>query len=258
MIKRITRSDMAKEIYEDKWQSLVLRRQEYKCSETIFLSEEIQTHQGGRYITVTSPQLLSLLSLKDSLTLSTVIAREILLLSNDERKVMVVGIGNREMTVDSLGVLTAELISPYPFTTENDYSLTVIIPGVKAATGISVFDSVKAISDIIHPSLIVAVDALAARIPSSLGKLIQISNIGITPGSGLGRRNSTLNNETLGIPVISIGVPTVIASDVMLEEYTEQKYEAERFYVALSESDAVVDTAARIIARAIEKAFGEG
>lgn len=249
---RSARTDMAREIYEDEWDSIILRDDEIKFSGGGFRIEEILVDEdGGRYVTLTSSKLLSKLTIGESLLLAEVLAKELRALCGRSARVTVVGIGNRDMTVDSLGVRTAEFVSPLA----DEPSLTVMIPGTEAATGIPTFESVKAIAACIAPSTVIAVDALAARDPLRLGSSVQLSNLGITPGAGLGRRSGGLSRKTLGIPVISIGVPTVIASDILTGKTDDEDSTAERYYVALSETDAVVDNAARIIARAIEKAF---
>lgn len=252
------RTDLAREMYGKNAGSLIKRSREYRVSEKFsFALEEAEISNTadaealgrpiGNYITVSSPKLLSDLSISESLALSNIISDELRYLSPDfSNGVTVVGMGNREMTVDSLGARCAEMIKPTR--SGNDRGISIVIPGVEASTGISALEIISSVIGTVKPSAVVAIDSLAARSPQSLGTTVQLCNSGISPGSGLGKRNVALNRKTVGIPVISIGVPTVISAKRLISDN-------EDFYVGLVESDAVIEYAARIIAAAIERAF---
>ncbi len=262
----LRRTDLARELDDGSGGSAITRNKEYfGRNESVFTVEETEivsetlSKPRGKYITISCPELISALSVAESLDLSDLVANELRCLSRERHGgVTVIGMGNREMTVDSLGVRCAEMIMPTRKAESGGREgLSVIIPGVEASTGITTFETVSSVVSNIKPSLAVAVDSLAARSVSRLGKTIQLSDTGISPGSGIGKRALSLNREALGIPVLSVGVPTVIAAETMLSELCEcrGKSSGGGFYVGLIESDAVIEASARILAVAIEKAF---
>ncbi len=155
-------------------------------------------------------------------------------LIKENDKILVIGLGNREVTPDALGpyvvdnlYITRHLLSEGII--ENAREISAISPGVMAQTGIETGIILKALCKEIKPDIIIAVDALAAREPSRLNSTIQLCDTGISPGAGVGNNRIQLNEETLGVKVIAIGVPTVIsvpaiinqAIDNMLEVFSE-------------------------------------
>ena len=141
-----------------------------------------------------------------------------------DQKALVVGLGNEDSTPDSLGPKTVKqvLVTKYLFdmeevTPSSDYrNVSSFIPGVMATTGYESSDIINSLIKIGKPNFILVVDALASSAISRVNKTIQISNTGILPGSGIGNKRKELSKETLGIPVISIGVPTVIDAIVLV------------------------------------------
>lgn len=141
----------------------------------------------------------------------------------DDEPVLVVGLGNEKSTPDSLGPKTIEkiLVTRHLFLigeqTENGIRCTSALnPGVMAATGIETSDLVKSVVRDIKPSFIIVVDALAASSISRINKSIQITDTGIHPGSGVGNKRKEISCNTLGIPVIGVGVPTVVESSTIV------------------------------------------
>lgn len=130
------------------------------------------------------------------------------LLPSQWKTVLAVGLGNRELTVDSLGPRVIDNL----FMTHHreGEGLCGLAPGVMAQTGMETADIVKGVAGQTKPDVVIAVDALAARSASRLGTTIQLTDTGITPGSGVGNHRNSLTKESLGIPVIAIGVPMVI------------------------------------------------
>ncbi len=134
------------------------------------------------------------------------------------KKVLIVGLGNELSTPDSLGpktiqniVVTRHLFNMKEIQVEEGYSnVSAFSPGVYAATGIESFDIIKGIVDIINPDYIIAIDALASSSIENVNKIIQITDSGIEPGSGIGNNRKELSEKLLSIPVIVIGVPTVV------------------------------------------------
>lgn len=130
------------------------------------------------------------------------------------RKVLVCGLGNALLSCDSLGpllqdqlIVTAHLEDP---AFSDQVKTALLIPRVKSQTGIETFELIKGTIDRFHPDLVIAVDALATSNLEKLNHVIQLSSAGIDPGSGVGNHNHALSTENLGVPLISMGVPTVV------------------------------------------------
>ncbi len=135
--------------------------------------------------------------------------------------VLVAGLGNRSMTPDSIGPKTADsvLATRHLAGTEGIPKgyfspVAVMQPGVLGTSGLESAEAVEALVKQLHPRLVIAVDALAAAEPDRLCRTLQVTDTGISPGSGVGNRRSTLDKASLGVPVIAVGVPTVIDASV--------------------------------------------
>ena len=134
-----------------------------------------------------------------------------------EGPVLVVGLGNRAMTPDAVGPLAADhvlvtrhLISAMPRQFSGFRPVSVLRTGVLGTTGVESAESVRGLAAEVKPACVIAVDALASRRTGRVCAAVQLSDTGIIPGSGVGNHRSPLNAGTLGVPVIAIGVPTVI------------------------------------------------
>lgn len=144
----------------------------------------------------------------------------------DAKNIFVVGLGNRDVTPDALGpyvvdnlFITRHLMQEKLI--KDTKILSAISPGVMAQTGVETLYILKGICREVKPDVIIAVDALAAREPSRLNTTIQLCDTGISPGSGVGNHRLSLNEETLGVKVIAIGVPTVISVTSIISEAME-------------------------------------
>ena len=177
--------------------------------------QEIMQKAIGKYVTIDVPSLnVADQDLKDEI--SKVVAKEIqgMGYNKDDSKVLIIGLGNWNISPDALGPKVVErvLVTRQYFVNYNkEYDETVanvaaMAPGVMGITGIESMDIVKRVVDKIKPDLLVAVDALASRKMDRVSKTIQIADTGISPGSGIGNKRMALNKETLGIPVIAIGI----------------------------------------------------
>ena len=143
-----------------------------------------------------------------------------LLGTDQERSVLIVGLGNREVTPDALGPevvgnlrITRHVVKEYgkaAVEKERVHMVSGIVPGVMAQTGMETLEIIRGVVEETRPDVVVAVDALAARSSKRLNRTIQISDAGIHPGSGVGNHRHSLTRETIGVPVIAIGVPTVV------------------------------------------------
>ena len=204
------------------------------------------------------------------------IARELCYLCDIEdvfpEKVLIVGLGNSKLTPDSVGSLSASKIKPTMHIKEFDQEffeslecseLAVIKPGVASETGYDSIISIRGLCSEIKPDLIIAIDSLASRSSERLGTTIQISNTGIQPGSGIGNARFALDKSSLGAPVISIGVPTIIDSRLFSDGRKSSNKltdlladNVSGMFVSPKEINDIVDSASEIIAGGINQAFG--
>lgn len=148
----------------------------------------------------------------------------------NEKSVLVVGLGNREVTPDALGPeavnhlrVTRHVVREYgkaAFAREKVQLVSTIVPGVMAQTGMETLEIVRGIVAETKPDQVVVIDALAARSSKRLNRTIQISDAGIQPGSGVGNHRNSLTRETIGIPVLAIGVPTVVDAATIVYDAT--------------------------------------
>ncbi|MCI9682739.1 MAG: GPR endopeptidase [Lachnospiraceae bacterium] len=153
-----------------------------------------------------------------------------LLGTEEEKSVLVVGLGNREVTPDALGpeavnnlMITRHVVREYgkaALGKEKVHLVSGIVPGVMAQTGMETFEIIKGIIDETKPDVVVAIDALAARSTKRLNRTIQLSDAGIHPGSGVGNHRNSLTRESLGIPIVAIGVPTVVDAATIIYDAT--------------------------------------
>ena len=168
----------------------------------------------------------------------------------ENKSVFIVGLGNREVTPDALGpkvvdeiFTTRHLIREFgeEFKTKHKMNtVTSLAPGVMAQTGMETKEIVKGIIDEVKPDLMIVVDALAARSVKRLNCTIQLTDTGISPGSGVGNNRNALNKESLGIPVVAIGVPTVVDAGTIVEDHLEQAlrsqgYSEQEIYAFINE-----------------------
>ena len=182
-------------------------------------------------------------------------------------RILVVGLGNPELTPDSIGPKTASMVNATmhlktfdrkTFLNFECSEIAVFVPGVMAKTGIESSEAVISIAERFNPDVVFAIDALASRAAERLGSTIQISNTGIFPGSGIGNRRAPINESSLGIPVIAIGVPTVINAALLHCETgnTDEASSVDGMFVSPREIDDVVSSCAKIISGGINQAFG--
>ena len=147
----------------------------------------------------------------------------------EEATCLVVGLGNRAITPDAIGpgvadhtMVTRHLVEQAPEHFGSFRPVAALAAGVLGTTGVESGELVKAVAEKIRPGCIIAVDALASRSMDRVCTTVQLANTGIVPGSGVGNHRAALNRETLGVPVIAVGVPTVVdagtlAADILAE-----------------------------------------
>ena len=185
-------------------------------------------------------------------------------------RVLVVGLGNPELTPDAIGPESAKNVRATLHIKDFDADffeglecseIAVVTPGVSASSGLDASVTVRGVCEIIKPNVIFAIDALASRSAERLGRTVQISNTGIFPGSGIGNGRSAISKETVGVPVIAIGVPTIIDSRMFCyDAWGEDPYARggakESMFVAPKEINEIVKASAKIISGGINQAFG--
>ncbi|MBR3932825.1 MAG: GPR endopeptidase [Clostridia bacterium] len=189
----------------------------------------------GRYVTVEVP------TLRDNITevcdnTKTALTKELKNIIDLDKinTILVVGLGNRFVTPDALGpkvidklLVTRHLYEVLPDNiTQNMHSLCAVAPGVLGITGIETAEIIKGITDKINPDIIIAIDALASKKTSRISTTFQIADTGIVPGSGIGNKRYAINKESMGVPVIAIGVPTVIEAASVANDAIDMLIEA--------------------------------
>ena len=172
----------------------------------------------GRYVTLSCPQTMTI-EMKTRQALSRALGEEIRrMLPEKAKTVLVTGLGNRSVTPDALGPRTAERVLvtrhmdgclPQDMS-ERMKSVCAAAPGVLGVTGLETAEVLRGMVEHVRPDAVIAVDALAARSSQRICSTIQIADTGITPGSGVGNHRKALTKETLGVPVIAVGVPMVV------------------------------------------------
>ena len=229
-------------------------------------------NKNGNYSTFFSSDIMTL-SDKSFDILTVAVARELRSLMHskveDIKRIMIIGLGNPSLSSDSLG---AETVRKICISNENEppknvFSFSV---GVSSITGLETVEHIKGLSIACRPDVILAIDALVARSRKRLYSTVQISDTGITPGSGIGDGRSPINKESVGAAVISIGIPTVISSatlvcDTLKEAGIENISNELRatldsnkgFFITSGYCDLEIKCASMLLSRAIELACFE-
>lgn len=181
---------------------------------------------------------------------------------------LVVGLGNRSVTPDAIGPRCADHVLVTRHLTQRDpeqfgsfFPVAALAAGVLGTTGVESGELVEAVCRKIRPDFILAVDALAARSVRRLCTTIQIADTGITPGSGVGNARKALNRETLGVPVIALGVPTVVNGSTLAREFGgggEAQQELEPVLVTPKDVDTLVTELAKVVGYGINACLQSG
>lgn len=188
------------------------------------------------------------------------------LLPRKGREALVVGLGNRSVTPDAIGPRCADHVLVTRHLTHRDpeqfggfFPVAALAAGVLGTTGVESGELVEAVSRSIHPDFILAVDALAARSVHRLCTTIQIADTGITPGSGVGNARKALNRDTLGVPVIALGVPTVVDGATLAREFGGQSEQGlEDVLVTPKDVDTLVTELAKVLGYGINACLQKG
>lgn len=189
-----------------------------------------------------------------------VMAAELGKLLDRTKRTLVVGLGNAAVTPDAVGPLTLRSLivtRHLPVLTQHGgfCDLSALEPGVLGTTGMESAETVRAVADAMQPEQIVVVDALAAAEPARICASIQLTDTGIVPGSGVGNSRAAFSRETLGAPVVAIGVPTVVDAQTLLPEGQTC---APGLIVTPRDIDARVRETAQVIGYALDLALHRG
>ena len=183
----------------------------------------------GTYVTIEAPQM-AVEEDENHRDISVELEKAIrqMMPEKEELSVLVVGLGNREVTPDALGprvvdnlFITRHIMNEfgrYAFKDEDVVKVSGIVPGVMAQTGMECVEILRGVVKETSPDFVITVDALAARNVRRLGRTIQLTDTGITPGSGIGNHRNAINASSIGVPVISLGVPTVVDAATIVSD----------------------------------------
>ncbi len=238
----------------------------------------------GNYITVESGRM-NTLGEEERLLLAHLLSEELRRMAEEltgklpdaDFEVFVAGLGNAELTADAIGPKTVRMLTATRHLREHEQflyriigcsALSALAPGVLGQTGIETLELLKGAVSHVKPDLIVVVDALAARSCKRLASTVQLSDTGISPGSGVGNHRMAITRETLGVPVVVLGVPTVVNSATLvydalqeagIEEISDPLREVletgKSFFVSPKESDVITEQVAHLLSDAIGMAF---
>ena len=226
-------------------QGVVLEEEYDKEREIRVTTVRIETENGaktmgkpvGTYLTIEAPNLSSPdegihREVSEELAKYLIeVMKKIIPESEHDKEVLVIGLGNRQATPDALGPYVADNLNvtrhivkeygKYATLEEMNCVVSAIVPGVMAQTGMETAEIIKGVVRETKPDLLIVIDALAARNTRRLNRTIQIADTGINPGSGVGNYRNAITKETIGVPVIAIGVPTVVDAVTIVSDTME-------------------------------------
>ena len=225
----------------------------------------------GTYLTFDVPPFSD--DFRDPAARIELIGKELASLLPQRGLILVAGLGNTEITPDNLGPKTAKgVLATRHITGELARStglddlrpVAVLAPGVLGQTGIETGELLYSVTQKLRPAALIVVDALASRRLDRLGCTVQVSDTGISPGSGVGNARPKIDRQTMGVPVVSMGVPTVVdamtlAADLLGREEAGMEEEisprGEPMVVTPREIDLLIDRAAKLVSMAINHAL---
>lgn len=226
-------------------QGVVLEEEYDKEREIRVTTVRIETENGaktmgkpvGTYLTIEAPNLSSPdegihREVSEELAKYLIeVMEKIIPESEHDKEVLVIGLGNRQATPDALGPYVADNLNvtrhivkeygKYAAPEEMNCVVSAIVPGVMTQTGMETAEIIKGVVRETKPDLLIVIDALAARNSRRLNRTIQIADTGINPGSGVGNYRNAITKETIGVPVIAIGVPTVVDAVTIVSDTME-------------------------------------
>ncbi len=278
MLSKYTRTDLAVEMFDPDKHKLpkgITRRirKSSVCTITEIIVDDPMAglkigKPKGRYITVETDRLSA--HPEDFNEQASNISDEISALIENKDRIFAVGLGNEHITPDALGPRTAHgIIATRHVAGENMgaelsglklNSVAVLSAGVMGQTGIESSELIFSLCDKLKPTCVIAIDALACSDVTRLGTTIQITDTGISPGSGVQNRRKELSRETLGVPVIAIGVPTVVDMHSIVQSITGSAPDKHlpNMMVTPRDIDKLIDRTAHLLAFSINRTAQPG
>ena len=248
---------------------LLTRRREADGSRSVTLSIGPITERGAGDL----PALAHLLAAELTAMAEGLLGRAL----TPDCRILVAGLGNPAMTPDAIGpgtlrrMTVTRHLKAYDgelFAALGCCELAALSPGVLGQTGIETVELVRGAAENAAPDVIIAIDALAARSVTRLASTVQLSDAGINPGSGIGNNRRAICRDTVGVPVVALGVPTVVDSSTLVydaleragvdkvsRQLSEVLEQGKGFFVSPKESDVIVKKVSALLARAIGRAF---
>ena len=237
--------------------SLSRRQHSNITIEAVKIQSENYLKPPGRYVTVTTPPLAAPHMLDDDEL--EAIATELADMLPETGTVLVAGLGNSDITPDAIGPRCAgQILATRHLDDEAEQLLgelrpvAVISPGVLGQTGMEAAEIVRALTEQLSPSAVIVIDALAAQSGIRLGRTIQLADSGISPGSGVMNTRRELSQKTLGVPVIAVGVPTVVDAAALAGE---EEAKVSGMMVTPRDIDQLITHACRTLAIIINRAL---
>lgn len=261
------RTDLAVELKKDLEDEEGLEKKIRKRSGISIISIAIKTKKMeeklqkpiGNYITLQHREILEPQNLENA---ENILVEQLEKFIENKKNILFVGLGNKAITSDSLGPLVADrIVVTRQFDAEikeifgfkEMKIVSAISPGVFGKTGMEATEIVKACCCVVKPELVVAVDSLAAGSVLRLGSTIQIADTGICPGSGVQNKRKELSKNVLGVPVLAIGVPTVV--DMKNIQNKKKENSKELMILTPKNIDQIVKRSAKLIANALNRTF---
>ena len=252
-IRAKNRTDLASELVRPR----VIKLNEHVSRTDVTLDEAAAQALGkpqGRYVTVSGnaiirgereyyPRLIRALS--DAL-------REF---TQYPETCLIAGLGNPSMTADALGASVVKRVTVTRVSGKAG-GVCTLCPSVSGVTGVESFDVIAGVAAVVKPSLIIAVDSLCAAASDRLASAFQITDTGIAPGSGVGNHRFRLDRESLGCPVIGVGVPLVVYASTIIREAGAEPTESD-LIVTPKDVDLIIEDCAAVIASAIDNALSK-
>jgi len=244
-----------------------VRKKAFEITEIIIESDEAGkpvNKPKGRYVTLEADRLSHLSDKYRKMTEE--LSDELKSFIKGRTNVLVAGLGNEDITPDALGPRIASGVMATRHIRSEGIddeflnglnSVSVLRTGVLGNTGIETAEIIKAVTDRISPSLLIVIDALACSSLSRLGTTVQISDAGISPGSGVENKRKEISERTLGIPVIAVGVPTIVDVHTVVENVTGREADENmpNMMVTPKNIDSIIEHASRLVATSINMAL---
>lgn len=273
--REIAREDIKDVEYKsEEVQGMVIERLSVRTDR----AAQLMGKDAGRYVTVNLPPLTD--NIKDTDIRILTISREIRRLLPVNGMVLVVGLGNPHITPDALGprcvtgvLATRHITGEIARSTGLDRlrQVAVLSTGVTGQTGIETGELILSVVKRIKPTAVIVIDALASRRLERLGCTLQISDTGIAPGAGVGNHRTKICKEVLGVPVIALGVPTVVDAVTLVSDLVGEEDEVQQrnlqdkvsprgstMVVTPKEIDLLIDRASKLLSLSINMALHSG